>query len=184
VAGGGSPVRESGVRSTKWGFLSFCQAINKSLCALLLYLSYNEVGWLPVRGLGAWPGACINSTSATSVRLSLALILAHPSQGPGQAPCFLLRVFSFFSSCPPFSSGSFRLLHSAHTLLFPPLHLPASTHQRSVPMRARSRIRWKRTVWRRRRRRYDGFLTPRGCLVLKKELFQIFIFKFLNFNSS
>lgn len=39
-------------------------------------MSYNEVGWLPVRGLGAWPGACINSTSATSVCLSLALSLS------------------------------------------------------------------------------------------------------------
>lgn len=178
MAGGGSPVRESGVRSTKWGFLSFCQAINKSLCALLLYLSYNEVGWLPVRGLDAWPGACINSTSATSVRLSLALTLApsHPPQGPGSAPCFLLRVFSFFSSCPPFSSDSFRLLHSAHTLLFPPLHLPASTHQRSVPMRARSRIRWKRTMW--RWRWYDGPLTAAGVPCSKKNYFKFFFSTF------
>lgn len=68
-----------GVRSTKWGFLSFCQAINKSLCALLLYLSYNEVGWLTVRGLGAWPGACINSTTSATSPLSPSLFLSLPS---------------------------------------------------------------------------------------------------------
>lgn len=122
-------------------------------------MSYNEVGWLPVRGLGAWPGACINSTSATSVRLplacsrslclSLSLVLflalcvsvsptprASPLLASSPAPLAALLL----SSCPPFSSGSFGLLRCPHSALAS-LRLPASTHQRSVPMRARSRIR-------------------------------------------
>ena len=82
-----------GVRSTKWGFLSFCQAINKSLCALLLYLSYNEVGWLTVRGLGAWPGACINSTTSVTSPLFLSLSLSLSPPLPFSVSFFRLVPF-------------------------------------------------------------------------------------------
>lgn len=120
-------------------------------------MSYNEVGWLPVRGLGAWPGACINSTSATSVRLSPTLpqslflsLSPSPSHPPPEASPLLASspaslAALLLSLCPPFSSGLFGLLRCPHSALAS-LRLPASTHQRSVPMRARSRI----------RRGYDG----------------------------
>lgn len=131
-----------GVRSTKWGFLSFCQAINKSLCALLLYLSYNEVGWLTVRGLGAWPGACINSTTSATSPLSPSLFLSLPSSLSSISFRFwtvslaLLILFqpSFPTPQHPPLPPPPSILHA---LVSSP-RLPASTHQRSAPMRARS----------------------------------------------
>lgn len=90
-------------------------------------MSYNEVGWLPVRGLGAWPGACINSTSATSVRLSptlprsfsrsLRLRLTHPPR-PARSLLPRLRLLprSFFP-CALHSLQACSGSSDAHTLL-------------------------------------------------------------------
>jgi len=103
-------------------------------------LSYNEVGWLPVRGLGAWPGACINSTSATSVRRSLRLsrsVSATPDPRFWPASALARSFFPRALHSLQARSGS----SDAHTPALSSLHLPASTHQRSVPTRARSRIR-------------------------------------------
>lgn len=68
---------------------------------------------------------------------SLSLSFAHPKV------CLFLTSSCLVALllCPPFSSSSFGFLQQCPHSAFFSLHLPALTHQRSVPMRARSLIR-------------------------------------------
>lgn len=79
----------------------------------------------------------IRSLFPSWLSFSLSLSFVHPKVCLFLTSSCLVAILL----CPPFSSSSFRLLQQCPHSAFFSLHLPALTHQRSVPMRARSLIR-------------------------------------------